>query len=133
MSQSARIQCNIVSPHGSAVDGQIADITLPAHDGLVGILADHVPMLCELGVGVAHYHDENNQLRKIFIDGGFLHVCNNEVLVLTTQALTADDVNRQKAEAQLREAESMPHDNAALRTERQKAMRRAKSLLELVE
>ncbi len=133
MSQSARIQCNIVSPYGSLINEKVIDVTLPAHDGWVGVLANHAPMLCELGVGVVHYHDANNQLKKVFIDSGFLHVCNNEVLILTTQALAAKDVNRQQVEAQLKKAENMPSDNPSLRTDQQKAIRRAKSLLELIE
>jgi len=40
------------APPGKVIDCKATSIVFPAHDGMVGILCDHMPMFCELGLGM---------------------------------------------------------------------------------
>jgi F0F1-type ATP synthase epsilon subunit len=43
--------CELIDPTGKLLDCQVAAVVLPAHDGQIGILYNHMPMLCQLGLG----------------------------------------------------------------------------------
>ena len=45
-------QCVVVAPPGKIIDCKATSIVFPAHDGMVGVLYDHMPMFCELGLGM---------------------------------------------------------------------------------
>jgi F0F1-type ATP synthase epsilon subunit len=43
--------CELIDPTGKLLDCQVTAVVLPAHDGQIGILYNHMPMLCQLGLG----------------------------------------------------------------------------------
>jgi F0F1-type ATP synthase epsilon subunit len=43
--------CELIDPTGKLLDCQVTSVVLPAHDGQIGILYNHMPMLCQLGLG----------------------------------------------------------------------------------
>ena len=43
--------CTIVTPEAQALDENIVQAVIPAHDGLIGILTDRAPLLVKLGIG----------------------------------------------------------------------------------
>ncbi len=71
----------------SAVDGerwekQVSSVTLPAENGLLGILANHAPMLCALREGVLSCRNEAGEAERIRISSGIASVADNEVTLL---------------------------------------------------
>ena len=44
--------CELIDPKGKLLDQEVAAVVLPAHDGHLGILYNHMPMLCQLGLGM---------------------------------------------------------------------------------
>jgi len=83
-------------------------MVLPAHDGLVGVLPGHAPMLCELGVGLLRYHDINGKEQILFVAGGFGHIRENEITILTNEAIPANEITEDQADNELQRAEDMP-------------------------
>ena len=71
----------------SAVDGerrekQVSSVTLPAENGLLGILANHAPMLCALREGTLSCRNEAGEVERIRISSGIASVGDNEVTLL---------------------------------------------------
>ena len=54
---SGVFRCVLMTPEGKVFDCRPGQIILPAHDGLIGILRNHAPMLCELGSGILEVRD----------------------------------------------------------------------------
>ena len=99
-------QCSVITPEAQVYDGQVQAVTVPAHDGEIGILRDRAPLLCKLGAGRLHVrHGETEQ--NWFIDGGFAQVIDNQVVVLTQQAIGIEDLDRTEAERLLEQAHQM--------------------------
>jgi F0F1-type ATP synthase epsilon subunit len=88
------------------LDRQVTSVVLPAHDGQLGILYNHMPMLCQLGLGVMKVSPvPTEQLQEapppdlfFFIDGGSALVAENEVTVIAYDALSLQDVEAQQLE-----------------------------------
>lgn len=89
MATAKTIKCSVITPEAQIVDTTATAVVIPAHDGLIGILLDRAPLLCEVGEGVLRIDETNGGQRHINVKGGFAQVLNNEVTVLTESASVA--------------------------------------------
>jgi F-type H+-transporting ATPase subunit epsilon len=125
------LKCVIVTPDAKVASENVYEIVLPAHDGLLGILPGHAPLLCKLGTGLLRYHNDMMEEKVFFIDGGFAHVREDEVMILTSRTVAKGGIATADAERQLRVAETMSMATLAEVEERARAIQRAKSLIAL--
>ena len=87
--------CSLIDPTGKLLDCRTTSVVLPAHDGQIGILYNHMPMLCQLGLGVMRVSVAADEPHKeasegeasFFIDGGFALIAANSVMVVAYDAL----------------------------------------------
>jgi F0F1-type ATP synthase epsilon subunit len=83
----------VIAPSGKQLDCKTTSVVFPAYDGKVGIWHNHMPMLCELGLGIMEVKsivsEEDELLEDIFllIDGGFTLVCSNLLKVVAYDAV----------------------------------------------
>jgi F-type H+-transporting ATPase subunit epsilon len=120
-------QCTIVTPESQVLDEKIDEAVLPAHDGEMGILTDHAPLLVKLGIGPLRVDSSGGKHQFFLIDGGVAQMRENKLTVLTTLATPAADLNAENARAEFAKAESeKPADPVAVR-DRQKRMDRARA------
>ncbi|OQA01204.1 MAG: ATP synthase epsilon chain [Planctomycetes bacterium ADurb.Bin412] len=125
------LTCTLVTPEAKIADEKAFDVVLPAHDGLLGILSGHAPLLCKLGQGLLRYHDELMGEKVYYIEGGFAHVHENKVLILARRVVARGELSTAEAEHQLRQAEAMAQSTAKERELRSQAIQRAKHLIAL--
>ncbi len=85
------IECVVITPEREVLSAAAESVTLPAHDGELGVLAMRAPLMCELGIGQMRVRHDG-AVSRVFIDGGFAQVLDNRVTVLTGRALKADEV-----------------------------------------
>lgn len=130
MAMEAPIRCAVITPEQQVLDIEATDVVFPAHDGLLGVLKNRAPLVCELGIGVLKIGTPTGS-RELFIDGGFAQVLHNEVSILTQRAVPAEDASRSDAEKALAEAAAMPIRDDASFESRQAAIARAKTLLKV--
>jgi F0F1-type ATP synthase epsilon subunit len=97
-------KCVIISPAGKMLDCPAVGVSFIAHDGSVGVLAHHMPMLCELGMGIMEIDLPQNDSSKeppkkyAFIDGGFALIHSNMVNIIATDAVSCWDIKKEKIE-----------------------------------
>jgi F-type H+-transporting ATPase subunit epsilon len=110
--QDKTFHCDLIDPTGKLLDCRATSVVLPAHDGQLGILCDHMPMLCQLGLGVmkvtpapadfyqgtapAHGGEANLGDLFFFLDGGSALVAQNTVTVIAYDALALQDVKAEQ-------------------------------------
>lgn len=138
--------CDLIDPTGKLLDCQATSVVLPAHDGQLGILYDHMPMLCQLGLGVmkvtpapAGSYQEGKSAQGgeasrgdlfFFIDGGSALVAQNTVTVIAYDALALQDVKAQQIQslidktAQNAASPSLPAHERAHEAERLRALQK---------
>lgn len=76
---------SLISPEGSAFEGEADMVIVPAWDGEIGVLRDHAPMLALLGAGDVRVRRGMKE-QRFAVSGGFLQVVHNTVTILTEQA-----------------------------------------------
>jgi F-type H+-transporting ATPase subunit epsilon len=133
-SEEKTFHCDLIDPTGKLLDCEATSVVLPAHDGQLGILRDHMPMLCQLGLGTMKVTPAATGPSKeagqgdlfFFIDGGSALVAENTVTVIAYDALPLQDVKAEQVQAMIDRtaknaaSETIPtverdHENARLR------------------
>jgi len=124
------LEVHLVTPEREVWAGPAEMVVAHGTDGMVGILAGHAPLLIRLAIDVLRIQLEDGRWEVAVVDGGFLHVTNDEgstrVDVLATSAEMAGEIDRQAAQARLEQAQARvaEGDDAAGRAELAKAMAR---------
>lgn len=126
------LRCLVITPDRRALDERADSVILPAHDGLIGVLKDRAPLVCELGIGLLTISGPNRR-HRLFVDQGFLEVLRNEVTVLTQKALTPEQIDRAQASRELEAAVDLKITDEDSLERRRQAIARAKAKLALVE
>jgi F-type H+-transporting ATPase subunit epsilon len=83
------LNVSVISPEAVLYEGQTDSVVAPAHDGEVGILTGHAPMMALLGKGVLRLGGGGAGGRTFNVEGGFLQVVDNTVRVVTEKASAA--------------------------------------------
>jgi len=79
------MRIRVISPTRAVFDGGAESVVAPAHDGEVGILRGHAPMVTLLGEGVVTVRG-GGETQEFQVSRGFLQVLNDDVTVLAEQA-----------------------------------------------
>ncbi len=102
------LELEIATPERELVREQVSDVQLPGKDGFLGILPGHAALLGQLGAGALCY-TRLGRSHYLAIDGGFVEILEDHVRVLADVAERAEDINLEKAKAELQRAtESLP-------------------------
>ena len=77
--------CRVITPEGLKLQEQATSVKFPASDGLVGVLADHAPMMSIVGTGSLAVVARDG--RKLFLpmEGGFVEIRDNVLTILAEQ------------------------------------------------
>jgi F-type H+-transporting ATPase subunit epsilon len=76
---------SVISPEQRLFEGPAQFVVVPGHDGEIGILHDHAPLMALLGEGMLRIETESGA-QRFHVSGGFLQVTENEVSVLSEHA-----------------------------------------------
>lgn len=81
-----RMHLSIVSSDGIKLDQMVDYVRIPAEHGAVGILSNHMPMLCSIKEGKLEYRMGQNQTGSFIVKDGIASVCKNEISLLVSYA-----------------------------------------------
>jgi F-type H+-transporting ATPase subunit epsilon len=97
------INLSIVTPSSLLYEGEVTAVQVPLHDGLMGVLPGHAPLIGLLGFGPLTLTAGGN--RRVFaIDGGFVEVTPSRVTVLANGGEDMEQVDQDAARTALEEA-----------------------------
>jgi F-type H+-transporting ATPase subunit epsilon len=121
----------LVTPQRLLVEAPIVSLQVPGSEGYLGILAHHAPLITPLRPGRLDVRDVSGQAWSYAVSGGFLEVSANRATVLADTAERLDEIDRARAEAALKRAESRLHDGTqgVDRDRAHRAQERAKNRL----
>lgn len=103
------ITCRLVTPDAELLNEQVTYASVPAWDGLIGFQHGGASLVSRLGLGKLRLDfpaDAGSGSREYLIDGGFLEMGNNELVILAERAIAAEEIIESEARAQLAEAEA---------------------------
>lgn len=124
-------QCTVVTPERQAFEASIEQAIVPAHDGLLGVLAGRAPILVKLGVGPLRLDLPDKSRRFFFVDGGVAQMKDNRLTILTEEATAAEELDYEAARAEYAEAVGMHGTEPEARAQREHQLARARVKQEL--
>jgi len=98
------LELEIATPERQLVREQVTAVQLPGKDGYLGILPGHAALLGQLGAGALSYMAAGRE-RYLAVDGGFVEVLDDHVRVLADSAEKAEDIDLDRARADLQKAQ----------------------------
>ncbi|MFQ5805711.1 MAG: ATP synthase F1 subunit epsilon [Phycisphaerae bacterium] len=130
MAKGKTVKLVVVTPERQVLEETAEAVVIPAHDGELGILPDRAPLMCELGIGQMRYR-RDGATRRLFIDGGFAQVLDNNVTVLTEHAAPAEEISDEMVAEAEHSAAELPGKTLEEVEARRRAKRRASVLRNL--
>ena len=102
MSEEFRVE--IVNPEQSfLLKEDVTEIVIPAFEGEMGILKDHISIISFLKPGVIKIHSKSGE-ENYYVEDGIVEFKNNNLSVLTSSIFDLKDVDKVKIEELLKQA-----------------------------
>jgi F-type H+-transporting ATPase subunit epsilon len=77
------MRLKIVTPNELYFEGEVEHVMAPGYNGYLGILQNHAPFVTPVTKGNLTYREAGGKNTTVQVEGGFLEVLKNRVLVLT--------------------------------------------------
>jgi F-type H+-transporting ATPase subunit epsilon len=82
------LKLKILTPNELYFEGDVEHVMAPGFNGYLGILQNHAPFVTPITVGNLTWRDISGKTSAVKVEGGFLEVFKNRVLVLTDKIQT---------------------------------------------
>ena len=96
----------LVTPDGSAFDGEAEMIVVPGAAGEIGVLARHAPLVATLKAGSTRVHVSPNEVLEFATGPGFFKVETDRALALVDDAVGVKEIDDERARTQLETAKA---------------------------
>ena len=103
MSEEFKIE--IVNPEKSfLLKDDVTEVIIPAFEGEMGILKDHISIISFLKPGIITIHSKSNE-EKYYVEDGIVEFKNNNLSILTSSIFNIKDIEKSKLQDLLKAAE----------------------------
>jgi len=99
-----RFDVSLVTPEGPAFEGDAEMLIVPGAAGEIGVLARHAPLVATLKAGSTRVHVASDDVREFATGPGFFKVELDRAIALVDDAVSALEIDRERAERQLEDA-----------------------------
>ena len=102
---SEEFKVEIVNPEKSfLLKENVTEVVVPAFEGEMGILKDHISIISFLKPGIIKVYSKSEE-NKYFVEDGILEFKDNNLSILTSSIYNMSDLDRNKIEQIVKEAE----------------------------
>src|SRR5205809_867150 len=112
------LKLEIVTPEAKTYSEDVEMVTLPAVEGEMGILPQHVPLMTQIVPGEIIVRKDGHDY-FLAVGEGFVEITGERVAIMTDMAIRAESIDEAKAEearqrAESRLAEKLDDEEAAM-------------------
>ena len=101
---SEKFKFEIISPDRTILKIETNEVVIPAFEGEIGILKDHVSLITFLRPGLIKIKE--NSENSYFVENGTVEFSNNNLLILTSTAKELSKLDKNIVEKMIKEAEA---------------------------
>ena len=94
----------IISPDQTILKQETNEVIIPAFEGQMGILNNHIPLITFLRPGIITIKGENE--KKYYVEEGTVEFSNNNLLILTSTAKDLANFDKSKINQMLKKVEA---------------------------
>lgn len=98
----SKLKCDIVTPTALLASNEPHMVIVPGVEGEMGFLEGHEPLVSVLADGVVRLHlEDGGEVLKYVLQGGYVEVTGEKVIILADRACPLEDVNVEQAREEL--------------------------------
>ena len=100
---SEKFNLEIISPDQILFNTDVKQVIIPAYEGLMTILKDHISLITFLRPGFIEAEIEN-KVEKFYVEEGTVEFFNNKLLILTSSTIELDKLTKENISKMVNEA-----------------------------
>ena len=100
---SEKFTVEIISPDKSILKTETSEVIIPSFEGEMGILKDHISLITFLRPGIIKIITDDE--KKFFVEEGIVEFAENNLLILTSTAISISDINKSYLNSLINETE----------------------------
>lgn len=116
----------LVSAQGIKYDNDVYEVLVPTKAGTIAVFEDHMPLISAASGGVVSIRvnssDRDDAMKHFAVGGGVMEIDGKDLIFLSDDITSSEEVNEKAAEAALSRAEDLIK-NASSRTQLNEAHR----------
>ena len=91
---SDKFKIEIISPEKTILKADIEEAIIPAFEGMMTILKDHISLVTFLRPGFIEI-TETNKLKKFYVEEGTVEFAKNQLLILSSTAINTNELSNE--------------------------------------
>tara|TARA_B110000971_G_scaffold50380_2_gene50720 strand:- start:721 stop:1110 length:390 start_codon:yes stop_codon:yes gene_type:complete len=100
---SENFNLEIISPDQTLFNSEVKQVVIPAYEGIMTILKDHISLITFLRPGFIEV-EVNNKAEKFYVGDGTVEFFNNKLLILSPSATQVEKLAKDKIEKMIEES-----------------------------
>ncbi len=101
----ASFHFELVSPERLLFAGEVESVVVPGSEGQFTVMRDHAPFMSTMKPGVVEVVASASKTLRLFVRGGFADVSPAGLTILAEQAIPVEDLNAERIDVEIRNAE----------------------------
>ena len=89
---SEKFNLEIISPDQTLLNKEVKEVILPAYEGMMTILKDHITLITFLRPGFIEI-EENNVTERFYVEEGTVEFFNNKLLDLSSSVINSNKLS----------------------------------------
>ena len=100
---SENFNLEIIRPDETLLNSEVRQVAIPAYEGMMTILKDHISLITFLRPGFIEVETENNTT-KFYVEDGTVEFFGNKLLILSSSAIQVEKLAKDNVEKMLEES-----------------------------
>ena len=103
---SENFNLEIISPEQTLFNSEVKQVAIPAYEGIMTILKDHISLITFLRPGFIEV-EIGNKNSKFYVEDGTVEFFNNKLLILSSSVILAEKLTKSDIEKKLEESKAL--------------------------
>ena len=103
---SENFNLEIISPDQRLLNSEVKNVAIPAYEGMMTILKDHISLITFLRPGFIEVVI-NDKTSKFYVEDGTVEFFNNKLLILSPSAIHIEKLARESIEKMIEEYKAL--------------------------
>ena len=101
---SENFNLEIISPDQTLINTDVKQVIIPAYEGLMTILKDHISLITFLRPGFIEA-EIKNKIEKFYVEEGTVEFFNNKLLILTSSTIKLEKLTKENISKMIDDSE----------------------------
>jgi len=100
MAEEEKLSLEVVAPEKMVMTKTVDMVTISGSEGDFGVLPGHAALVSSIRPGFLEIED-NKEIEKMFIGGGFIEILEDKVSILASEVLSSEQINIPECEEKI--------------------------------